>query len=354
MIDHFSDYLSDPHWLIFERGWNPELQLVSEVQLALGNGYIGSRAILEEIPPQCEPGTFFAGVYDKTAARATEIINTPNPIDFRIIVQGEKLGVTTMDVLSHQRALDIYQGLLVRRTIYANARKKRFDYQSMRFFSMRDKHVAIMQIYFTPLDEAAHLTIETSLDTSITNKGLVTEGEKKHTHVTEVLKLGDINYVCVKTLEKEILIAYASQIKVQRNNKSYSVPYRTFYLNVKKGETVCITKFFSFYNSCEVHPKRIRTKTVGNVNKIVKKGVARLIKEHRQVWAKKWKTANIEIEGDPDVVRAIRFNIYHLLISANEEDDNVSIGAKSLAGQGYRGHIFWDAEIFILPFFYLH
>ena len=29
----------------------------------------------------------------------------------------------------------------------------------------------------------------------------------------------------------------------------------------------------------------------------------------------------------------------------------MSIGAKTLSGLGYRGHVFWDTETFILPFF---
>lgn len=29
----------------------------------------------------------------------------------------------------------------------------------------------------------------------------------------------------------------------------------------------------------------------------------------------------------------------------------MSIPAKTLSGFGYRGHVFWDTDIFILPFF---
>ena len=49
----------------------------------------------------------------------------------------------------------------------------------------------------------------------------------------------------------------------------------------------------------------------------------------------------------------MRFGLYHLLITANPDDPTVNIGAKSLSGEGYRGHVFWDTEIFMLPFFIL-
>jgi kojibiose phosphorylase len=37
--------------------------------------------------------------------------------------------------------------------------------------------------------------------------------------------------------------------------------------------------------------------------------------------------------------------------SVNENDPMVSIAAKALHGEGYKGHVFWDTEIFMLPFF---
>ena len=51
--------------------------------------------------------------------------------------------------------------------------------------------------------------------------------------------------------------------------------------------------------------------------------------------------------------RALRFCLYHLLIAANPEDPTVNIGANALAGERYRGHVFWDTEIFMLPFYIL-
>ena len=51
--------------------------------------------------------------------------------------------------------------------------------------------------------------------------------------------------------------------------------------------------------------------------------------------------------------RALRFAVYHLLSAVNPQDDRVSIGARGLSGTAYRGHVFWDTDIFMLPFFIL-
>ena len=32
-------------------------------------------------------------------------------------------------------------------------------------------------------------------------------------------------------------------------------------------------------------------------------------------------------------------------------DNRMNIGAKGLSGEGYKGHCFWDTEIFILPYY---
>jgi trehalose/maltose hydrolase-like predicted phosphorylase len=49
--------------------------------------------------------------------------------------------------------------------------------------------------------------------------------------------------------------------------------------------------------------------------------------------------------------RAVRFAVYHLTSAANPEDDRVSIGARALTGDAYIGHVFWDTEIYLLPFY---
>ena len=68
-------------------------------------------------------------------------------------------------------------------------------------------------------------------------------------------------------------------------------------------------------------------------------------------WSDLWADSDLEIVGDDKADLAMRFSVYHLLIAANPDDPTVNIGAKSLSGEGYRGHVFWDTEIMMLPFF---
>jgi kojibiose phosphorylase len=78
-----------------------------------------------------------------------------------------------------------------------------------------------------------------------------------------------------------------------------------------------------------------------------------VVARHQHAWLKRWTASDFRVEGDGDAQRALRFAIYHLVSAANPEDERVSIGARGLAGTAYKGHVFWDTDIFMLPFFLL-
>jgi len=349
MKDFFKALISEDTWTIKEKDWVRRLQGVRESLFTLGNGYLGSRGILEEVPYDSNRGTYIAGIYDSAGARVTEIVNLPNPTNFKIIIQGEKIDMVAMDVIKHERTLDMKKGLLSRRTIFRNAKKHRFDYQSLRFFSKNDPHLGAMKIYFTPLTKSADILIETSIDTSVTNAGILTEGRKEHFEIVKSTSFKDINYLRVETFESKISICYASSLKVTKGLRSFSTSDKSFHLNLKKGETVCFTRMFSIYTSRDAN--NIEKKAVKSLRKSISVGFDSILKKHIKAWEKTWESADISIEPDKDIQRALRFNIYHMLICGNEFDDRVSIGARTLSGEGYRGHIFWDTDIFVMPFF---
>jgi trehalose/maltose hydrolase-like predicted phosphorylase len=72
---------------------------------------------------------------------------------------------------------------------------------------------------------------------------------------------------------------------------------------------------------------------------------------HEAAWNAQWNASDILIEGDDESQQALRFAVYHLTSAANPEDDRVSIGARALTGDAYLGHVFWDTEIYLLPFY---
>ena len=78
-------------------------------------------------------------------------------------------------------------------------------------------------------------------------------------------------------------------------------------------------------------------------------GFDRLLTEHRQAWARRWEDADVVIEGDDELQLSVRFALFHLMASVADTGE-APVGARGLSGVGYGGHVFWDADTFVLPF----
>lgn len=88
-----------------------------------------------------------------------------------------------------------------------------------------------------------------------------------------------------------------------------------------------------------------------NVRTAEAAGYGQLLTAHREAWAARWKRSDCLIEGDDAAQFALRYSIYQLLIIAPTASEKVSIPARGLSGQVYKGAVFWDTEMFMLPFF---
>jgi len=76
-----------------------------------------------------------------------------------------------------------------------------------------------------------------------------------------------------------------------------------------------------------------------------------MVAAHETAWQQRWDASDVVIEGDDEVQQALRFAVYHLTSAANPEDETVSVGARGLTGDAYFGHVFWDTETYLLPFY---
>ncbi len=345
--------LSSREWLVEEKKWEPKKQALYESLFTLGNGYLGSRGILEDLPEGATPGTYFAGLYDAKNTQVTEMVNAPNPVYFKMKVNGESLDNANMKVVSHYRALDMQQGILVRKTVLSDKNKKRYCIESVRFFCIDQKHLGAMRVLITPLDASAEIEIESLVDDSVTNKGIMTEGNKMHYITREKCRIGKSNYLSDMTFEHRYILAYATHLFVRKGNQEATEAKEQFTIKAAKNRTICLTKFFAINSTRDtgIGENSIKVKTVSLLKDAVKKGFDKIFSEHKKGWASRWDISDVQFgcKGEPQ--RALRFNIYHLLILANPDDEQASIGARTLSAEAYKGHVFWDTELFMLPFF---
>ena len=73
-----------------------------------------------------------------------------------------------------------------------------------------------------------------------------------------------------------------------------------------------------------------------------------LLGEHRRAWASRWEDADVRIDGDPQLQLAVRLAIFHLIASVPDGGE-AAVGARGLTGSAYRGHVFWDTDVYVLP-----
>ncbi len=350
--DFFNKYLSlEKTFHVEEKGFTKEKLNNYETLFTLGNGLIGSRGIYEENTPGSQPGTFVAGIYDRSGAQVEELVNLPNPINIMIAVEGEKFDIGTMNYLCHRRILDMKNGVLLRSTVYEDAKKRKYLYQSARFFSMADPHIGALKVKLSQLKGSASLTMVNGIDDSVFNSGGMMLSRRRHFDTIKVDKEGTADYTLFSTHSYKNLVSYADLIHVKKGSSGLSLIDRIYWFELKKGQNITFTKYFTIGAGREYSRRSIKSSAMRKLSMAVDKGYEKLFSEHKEAMSKRWKRCDVEIEGDSESQRAVRFNIYHILICTSREYSSInSIGAKTMSGQGYRGHVFWDTELYILPF----
>ncbi len=116
---------------------------------------------------------------------------------------------------------------------------------------------------------------------------------------------------------------------------------------LRNDEDRCtLTRFASYRRASD--DDRGEAATIGGLDRVAAIGYTDLLAEHGRRWADRWAACAIDIPARPDLERAVRFAQYHLL-AASTEDGEAAIGARGLTGRAYRGHVFWDTDVFVVP-----
>jgi trehalose/maltose hydrolase-like predicted phosphorylase len=362
----------DPRWSLTVEGWIPGSEPGIEAVFALVNGYLGTRAAVEEGSDASDPATFINGVFDAATERVAQaaatpehqIIAAPTPelvvapewSRLRIEVDGEPLTIEEAELLEQRRAIDMRRGVLVRDwRVRSGTRTTRL--RSLRFASLDDRHVLGQVLELTPEDWSGPVEVEAIVDADVTNGGGV-----RHLvdHRTRVVDAGLL--LTTATSEKHIRLCFATAATLREGEGgevvSEDVPTSTalvqrWSFDAAQGRTCTLRKIVTVFTSRDDADPAARA--VELLEAAVKTGLPALLERSARAWEKRWASADVEITGDEETQRRMRFAIYHLIGCANPHDEYASPGARSLTGERYKGHVFWDTEIFVLPFFvYTH
>jgi trehalose/maltose hydrolase-like predicted phosphorylase len=115
------------------------------------------------------------------------------------------------------------------------------------------------------------------------------------------------------------------------------------------GQTVRLTKFVAVFDS-RFSTGDLTALARAELKAAQAAGYDAIRAEHVARWADLWADSDVIIDGDEQAQVALRFCLFHLLANA-PHSEQVSISARGLQGQDYWGSIFWDCDIYVLPFF---
>jgi len=347
----FFSRLSPEGWLIREEGWEENRQNHYATVLALGNGRVGSRSILEESPRHATSGTYLAGVFDAAGSVVDDPVNLPNFFELRIFVNGQALSVDTLPVIAHERVLDMRRGVLLRRTVFRGGRGGRFELRTERFLSRAEPCAAILRATFSSVDGDFDAMVSGDFGLGEVNTDSTWEGRKRHYAVEAIRPGKKCSFLRARMLESGIGVGYAWTTLVRSRPVLPAEPLR---MKLRKGRPVSLARVAWTASSLDFPAASLERNCTLGLAGILRRGLPAALSAHERAWAKLWDVSAVSLAGAPKLERAALFNIYHLLICGTDSGTPAGIGAKSMTGEGYRGHSFWDTEIYTLPFYVMN
>ncbi|MBC3194751.1 glycoside hydrolase family 65 protein [Pseudonocardia sp. C8] len=365
----------DPEWTLVEHGFDRARAGYRETVFTVGNGRLGTRGSLEEGHLGALSGTYLAGVYDAHDSPVIDLVNAPDWLHTAVWVDGVRLDPDAAEIVEHERVLDLRTGLLHRSTTFADRAGRCTRLRSVRLASMADRDLCALRVEVTPLGHDAEVVVVAGVDGHRRNldrlprypDGLDLPPQRRwdkwarSTHL-DVRELGfaadGTGFLHADTIDRGTRLAFAFAVTAGRAaDRSTDLVEgervaRRLEFRVPDGETVTVDKLVGIATSRDPgRPDDPGARAAATVAAHAAGGVDGAVRASTEAWAELWRDSELQVVGHEKDALALRFGTYHLLIAANPDDPTVSIGAKSLSGEGYRGHVFWDSEILLLPFY---
>jgi len=350
------------NWLVSEKDFDSRFQGKCETIFCQGNGYMGMRAATEERYINQVRNTFVSGTFNKfDEYDVTELPNAADVSNIDIRIDGKLFCLDEGSFSGYHRTLNLKTGEVTREFIWKNQEGKEFQFSFRRFISFDNLHLIACKIDIKALNQAAIIQFDSGINGQMTNSGAqhFHEGEKrifdkKYVQMLQQTTQSKITFIhnTVHSVKLGEADEVASRFFMDRRKV-----FMTYSAELGIDQTITLEKVSTLYTSRDkefdtLSLQQLRDHSIKEINLACESGYDTLQILSAKVWAEKWNTIDIKIESNDDFNQlAIRFAQYHLLIMTPAHDNRMGIGAKGLSGEGYKGHSFWDTELFMLPFF---
>jgi alpha,alpha-trehalose phosphorylase len=345
-------------WRIEQEGYDPAREHEMESNFTVGNGYLGVRGALDTPVPGSQGDLFVAGVYDRKHPELpyseleffgggrgdypySELVSMPFPFRVRLAVAGEPLDLGGPHWRGHRRILDLRRGILRGESSYETEADRRTVVRTRRCASLADLHLLLQEITVRLENHSAPVELDASLrdpDLAWRHPHLQPRDAAESDPALEVQR-----FTTGASRIEICLAARTTLVGSGRDAVGWLAPATI-------GETLTFRRYVVIYTSRDVADPHAAA--IDRVRALSWEAFEDALAAHAAAWEEIWARADVRIAGSPATEQALRFNAYHLA-SAADRDPRVSVGGRALTGRAYEGHVFWDVEVFKLPF-YLH
>ncbi len=362
-------------WIIRESAFDPRLTARNETIFALGNGHIGLRGNFEEGRCNAVDGTYINGFYEETpivygetahgyAKNRQVMLNVADGKIIRLFVDGEPFDLSAGKIEGYQRWLDLRTGILERTVRWRSPAGAVLDLRFRRIVPLERRHLAAIELEAAVAGGGARLTAESAINgrvrnmssrddprigTSLPESSLTTvhtEAEGRWGAVVQETRNTGFAVACAMDHDAE-----AIQSEASAGPDSAAIVFTD--ANGREGG-IRFTKYLAYCTSLDFPREELLERARQTLREAKAAGFESLASEQREALRRFWLASDVEVHGDDALQQGLRYNLFCLLGSAGR-DGRTSIPAKGLTGEGYEGHYFWDAEIYVLPFFiYTH
>ena len=328
-------------WILKKTGFDPQDAPSDGNRFLCANGYMGVRGVPEEAGSALFPAVNLAGVYDQYQDRWREPVNAPNGLFIHLTLNGQPLAVGETEAAKHSQQIDYRHGIFHRETDFGPVKV-----QSERFVSMAETHL-LADRYQLRFQADGEMILQTGVSTDI--------WDINGPHLFDFrFQAGQALLVQAVTGQKQITVAVAQCAQAdfeaaEAIEQTAAGIFRVFKRPVKKGEVLTVSVFSAVYTSLDGPDPALHAETL--CLKAKERGFDASLRAHRDAWENIWARSEVYMEGDGEALRALHASQYHLNCIAPRHADNLSIPARGLSGQTYKGAIFWDSEIFFFPMF---
>jgi alpha,alpha-trehalose phosphorylase len=376
VIGHPS-FETDP-WTLPESQLELDLLPHSESLFALSNGHIGWRGTLDEGEPHGLPGSYLNGVYEVRPLPYAEagygypeagqtVINVTNGKIIRLLVDDEPFDVRYGTLVSHERRLDLREGLLHREAVWTSPAGRTIRIRSTRLVSLTQRAIGAVRYEVETLDGPARIVVQSEL---VANEEMPTPHADPRASaalsaplVSDLHVISDTRVTVVHTVRHSglrVAAAMDHEVELEHAKDAEDVdPVRTLVeaepdlgrftaaSRLVPGQKLRLTKFVAHGWSANRSLPAMRDQVDAALAAAMHGGWDALVREQRDYLAGFWQTGDVEIEGDEEIQQAVRFALFALFQAATRAEQR-AIPAKGLTGNGYDGHAFWDTESFVL------